>query len=364
MPSQDYLVDEAASFIKACYGELNKTVSETKERLWEVCRDIEESGSYTHTYEELAHGARMAWRNSNRCIGRLPWNSLKVFDAREAQTEEDMAGLLFEHLRIGYNQGKIRPCITIFRPADAGSDGPIRLWNQQLVRYAGYRTDQGIVGDPASADLTEACLRLGWRGTGTPYDILPLVIRIGDREPRWFELPRESVIEVPIRHPELAWFEELRLRWYAMPFICDMLLEIGGIRYTAAPFNAWYMGTEIAARNLADPDRYNVLPRLALRMGLDTSTHATLWKDKALVELNLAVLHSYHEDGISMVDHHTASDQFKRFEHNEKQRGRTVTGDWGWLIPPVSPATTHMYHKDYDNAVRKPNYFRQPSALP
>ncbi|WP_159881776.1 nitric oxide synthase oxygenase [Paenibacillus puerhi] len=362
MPSRDQLGEEADIFIKACYGELNKSVSETKDRLSEVRREIEERGVYTHTYEELAHGARMAWRNSNRCIGRLPWNTLKAFDARQAQTEEDMAALLFEHLRVGYNQGKIRPCITIFSPAHP--DGPIRLWNQQLIRYAGYRTDDGVVGDPASVALTEACLRLGWRGQGTPYDILPLVIRIGDKAPRWFELPRELVVEVPIRHPELDWFEELRLRWYAMPFICDMLLDIGGISYTAAPFNAWYMGTEIAARNLADPGRYNVLPRLARRMGLDTSTHATLWKDRALVELNLAVLLSYQEDGISMVDHHTASDQFKRFEHNEKQRNRTVTGEWSWLIPPVSPATTHMYHKDYDNSVRKPGFFRQPSALP
>jgi nitric-oxide synthase len=32
---------------------------------------------------------------------------------------------------------------------------------------------------------------------------------------------------------------------------------------------------------------------VAVRMGLDTRTPVTLWKDKALVEINLAVLHSF-----------------------------------------------------------------------
>ena len=75
--------------------------------------------------------------------------------------------------------------------------------------------------------------------------------------------------------------------------ISDMRLEIGGISYTAAPFNGWYMGTEIGARNLADHDRYNLLPAVAEMMDLDTSRNGTLWKDKALVELNVAVLHSF-----------------------------------------------------------------------
>ena len=65
------------------------------------------------------------------------------------------------------------------------------------------------------------------------------------------------------------------------------LLEIGGIMYTAAPFNGWYMGTEIGARNLADEGRYNKLPLIAKLMGQDTSSETTLWRDRALVELNL-----------------------------------------------------------------------------
>ena len=42
---------------------------------------------------------------------------------------------------------------------------------------------------------------------------------------------------------------------------------------------------------LSDHDRYNLLPAVAEMMDLDTSRNGTLWKDKALIELNIAVLH-------------------------------------------------------------------------
>ena len=63
-----------------------------------------------------------------------------------------------------------------------------------------------------------------------------------------FELPSDAVLEVPIRHPELPWFEELQLRWHALPMVCDVALEAGGQRYPAAPFNGRYMSSEIGAR--------------------------------------------------------------------------------------------------------------------
>jgi len=57
------------------------------------------------------------------------------------------------------------------------------------------------------------------------------------------------------------------------------------------------MGTEIGARNLGDVNRYNLLPVIAERMGLDTRSDRTLWKDRALVELNVAVLSSFARHG-------------------------------------------------------------------
>ncbi|MNP20317.1 Nitric oxide synthase oxygenase [compost metagenome] len=152
------------------------------------------------------------------------------------------------------------------------------------------------------------------------------------------------------------------MRWYGVPMIADMRLEIGGISYPAAPFNGWYMGTEIGARNLADTFRYNKLPAVAAAFGLNTSSETTLWKDRALVELNVAVLHSFKKAGVSIVDHHTAAAQFAMFEQREEKAGRELTGDWVWLIPPVSPATTHIFHSSYRNEIVKPNFFHQDQA--
>lgn len=352
------MLEAAERFIHTCYGELEKTPQEMEQRLMEVRKSIAEQGTYEHTSEELRHGAKMAWRNSNRCIGRFFWETLHVFDARDAKTEEQMAEALLHHIEYASNGGKILPTITVFAPHREGCP-QLRIWNHQLIRYAGYETENGVLGDPASFELTKLCQSLGWKGEGTHFDILPLVVQAGDRRPRFFEIPRDLVIEVPILHPDIAAFADLHLKWYGVPIVSDMRMEIGGIDYLAVPFNGWYMGTEIGARNFADPQRYNMLPRVAQLMNLDTSRESTLWKDKALVELNVAVLHSFKEQGVSIVDHHTASQQFQRFEEREKKKDRAVTGDWTWLIPPISPAATHIFHSSYENRMESPNFHYQ-----
>ncbi|WP_096201695.1 nitric oxide synthase oxygenase [Bacillus sp. FJAT-45350] len=354
--SKEQVLQEAVQFIMTCYAELGKGSKETEQRLSEVKSQINDSGFYEHTNEELEHGAKMAWRNSNRCIGRLFWDTLHILDERALETEEEMAQALIRHIEYATNNGKILPTITILKPA---TKKRVRIWNYQLIRYAGYETNHGIIGDPGSIEFTNVCRELGWEGERTHFDILPLVIEIEGKEPKFFEIPKEIVLEVEIRHPEIASFEDLHLKWYAVPIVSEMMLEIGGIQYTAAPFNGWYMGTEIGARNFADTDRYNMLPKVASIMGIDSSRESTLWRDKALVELNMAVLHSFKEDGVSIVDHHTAANQFKHFEEREEKCNRHVTGDWTWLIPPVSPATTHIFHKPYENETMKPNYFYQ-----
>jgi len=352
------LEQEAINFLKIAYHELEKTDAELEMRIQDVKVQIAETGYYEHTFEELEHGAKMAWRNSNKCIGRLFWNSLTVFDERKAKKEEEVFKAIQQHISFATNSGKIRPTITIFKPTRGKTDR-LRIWNHQLIRYAGYETEHGIIGDPASIEFTRECEKLGWRGEGTNFDILPLVIQCDDRKPKWYSLEHEDILEVPITHPEREEFKDLQIKWYGVPIISDMMLELGGIVYSAAPFNGWYMETEIGARNLADSFRYNLLPKVASIMNLETKTHATLWKDRALVELNVAVLHSFKTAGVSIVDHHTAAQQFKLFEQNERTSCRKLTGDWTWLIPPVSPATTDIFHQRYENKVVKPNYFYQ-----
>ncbi|ANU09859.1 nitric oxide synthase [Planococcus antarcticus DSM 14505] len=352
------LLEEATDYLSICFDELGKSEHQKADRLLEIKTEIKSTGTYTHSYEELEHGARMAWRNNNRCIGRLFWNSLTVFDERHQTSAEGVFDALIRHIDFATNDGKIRPTITIFRPATK-NEQPMRLWNHQLVRYAGYETENGIIGDSSSIEFTKKCQKLGWQGERSAFDILPLVIQMPNNELSLKEIPRQSIKEVEINHPEILEFSQLGLKWYGVPLISDMLLEIGGIEYKMAPFNGWYMGTEIGARNLADEDRYNALPELAKLMKLNTQSNRSLWKDKALVELNIAVLESFQNAGVTIVDHHTAAKQFKNFEKKEEAEERDVTGNWAWLIPPMSPATTHIFHKPYKNNLVKPNYFHQ-----
>lgn len=352
------LFQEAARFIHSCYEELGLSQEQQMTRVQEIEEEIIRTGTYIHTEFEVKHGAKMAWRNSNRCIGRLLWDTLEVFDERQVETAEDAFEKMKHHIDYATNDGDIRSTITVFAPRKDGID-PLRIWNHQLVRYAGYETGSTIIGDSASVNTTKVCQALGWQGEKTAFDILPLAIQEHGKTPKLFEIPKALIKEVPISHPEIEGIEALQMKWYAVPIISNMRLEIGGIDYPMAPFNGWYMGTEIGARNLADADRYNMLPSIAQLMGLNTKSNRSLWIDKTLVELNIAVLHSYQQAGVTLVDHHTAAKQFKAFEKKEQSSGREVTGNWAWLIPPLSPASTHVYHKPYKNDIVTPNFFYQ-----
>ena len=72
------------------------------------------------------------------------------------------------------------------------------------------------------------------------------------------------------------------------------------------------------------------------RMGLDTSRESTLWRDRALVELNRAVLHSFEQAGAKISDHHTESQRFLTHISNEAKAQRPVPADWSWIVPPLS----------------------------
>lgn len=354
MITKSALYKEAKQFITQCYEEL-KILDCIEARLNSIEEEISSTGFYTHTYEEIEHGAKMAWRNSNRCIGRLFWDKLHVLDARHVNDEKSIKEKIINHINYATNAGKILPTITIFKP-NLGETNSLKIHNHQLLRYAGYETEDGIIGDPISVSFTKECESLGWNGNKSNYDYLPIVFTLDRNKPYWFSIPKQSILDVQIEHPEYD-FSSLQAKWYAVPMISDMVLEIGGISYSAAPFNGWYMGTEIGGRNFADEFRYNLLSKVAKILDLDTKRNSTLWKDRALVELNIAVLYSYKKNGVSIVDHHSAAQQFLQFEKQEATCGRQLTGNWMWLIPPMSPATTHVFHSRYDDTTIKPNFF-------
>lgn len=61
---------ESADFYKDVALELNWSSERLKKRMFEVYMEITTTGQYTHTKEEIEVGAKLAWRNSSKCIGR------------------------------------------------------------------------------------------------------------------------------------------------------------------------------------------------------------------------------------------------------------------------------------------------------
>ena len=141
-----------------------------------------------------------------------------------------------------------------------------------------------------------------------------------------------------------------------------MRLRLGGVDYPLAPFNGWYMGTEVGARNLADHNRYDQLRVVAQHLGLDTTDESSLWRDRALVELNVAVLHSFRRASVRIVDHHSASREFLAHMEREGRAGRITPADWTWIVPPVSGSATPVFHRYYDEADLRPNFYLDTEA--
>jgi nitric-oxide synthase len=357
-PGTGELLAAAERFITLFHDE-NPGAGASGRRMRQVQGEIRAHGTYRHTPSELEFAARVAWRNSSRCIGRLYWRTLRVRDRRQVSAADQIAAECMTHLHEATNGGRIRPVITVFAPDAPGRPGP-RIVNSQLIGYAGHQSGRAVIGDPAHLEITRLARELGWPA-GDPlgrFDLLPLIIESPGLPPAWFELPRDAVLEVPLRHPDLTWFRQLRLRWYAVPVISDMYLEAGGIRYPAAPFNGWYMCTEIGSRDLADEKRYNQLPEIAARMGLRTDSPRTLWKDRAVTELNAAVLYSFETSGVKIADHHTESELFLAHLEKEQRHGRRCPADWSWIVPPTAGSTTPVFHRYYDDFDASPNFRR------
>ena len=68
----EQLKKEAKAFLDAMADDAvaSAWVPDVTFRWRQIESEIQEKGTYTHTTKELQFGAKLAWRNSNRCIGR------------------------------------------------------------------------------------------------------------------------------------------------------------------------------------------------------------------------------------------------------------------------------------------------------
>ncbi|KGL76504.1 Nitric oxide synthase, brain [Tinamus guttatus] len=359
--TKEELLILAKDFIDQYYSSIKRSGSKAHmERLEEVTKEIEATDTYQLRDTELIYGAKHAWRNAARCVGRIQWSKLQVFDARDCTTAHGMFNYICNHIKYATNKGNLRSAITIF-PQRTDSKHDFRIWNAQLIRYAGYKQPDGtILGDPANAELTEICIQQGWKAPYGRFDILPLLLQANGNDPELFEIPPELVLEVPIRHPKFEWFKDLGLKWYGLPAVSNMLLEIGGLEFSACPFSGWYMGTEIGVRDYCDNSRYNILEQVAKKMNLDMRKTSSLWKDQALVEINIAVLYSFQSDKVTIVDHHSATESFIKHMENEYRCRGGCPADWVWIVPPMSGSITPVFHQEMLNYRLTPSFEYQP----
>jgi len=77
-------------------------------RLTEIETEIERTGTYTLTTDELHFGAKSAWRNAARCIGRIQWNKLELQDARHVKSTKEMFDAICKHLLLATNGGNLK----------------------------------------------------------------------------------------------------------------------------------------------------------------------------------------------------------------------------------------------------------------
>lgn len=69
-----------------------------------------------------------------------------MVDRRDVTRPEEIFEACVEHLKQATNGGNIQSMSTLFAPRRPDG-GETRIWNSQLIRYAGYRMPDGsIVG--------------------------------------------------------------------------------------------------------------------------------------------------------------------------------------------------------------------------
>ena len=282
-------------------------------------------------------------------------------DCRQLSHPDDIANQVKNHIQHAYNHGRIQSVISIFPPVK-GQQLPCYIESYQILQYAGYLDERTgkVIGDKQNIAYTRMVSSLGWTPESGPgmFDILPFCIREPGGKRLIYKLEPDSYQEVAIRHPNYPKIDQLGLRWYSVPCVSNMILSIGGIDYPCAPFNGFYMGTEIASRDLCDFNRYNQLEAIAQAIDCDPHNQSfDIWKDRALTEINYAVLNSFFNAGVSIIDHHKASVDYMEFMNNERTNGRSVSADWSWIVPPHASSACPVFHLNMTDLNSLPNFY-------
>ncbi len=160
--------------------------------------------------------------------------------------------------------------------------------------------DGSVLGDPEQLGFTTRLIAMGWRPPSplTAFDLRRCSSRsrfcaatlrdpAGGRSRGAFATSLAGLVR-PSR-PEVA----------CAAAVSDMIFEAEECATQRRPSADSTWGRR-SVRAISVIPTLHLLPVVAAHMGLDISCHASLWKDRALVELNQAVLHSFREDGLPL----------------------------------------------------------------
>ena len=338
------------------------TEAEWRLRVQDVVTEIAETGTYTHTNEELTVGARLAWRHNTRCIGKLYWRGLTVRDFRDVTDAAEIAEGCLDHGEFVFNKGRIKPSITIFAPSTPGTPAA-KVWNGQLISYAGHRQADGtVIGDPHTVAITDLAKKHGWAPAKEGlFDILPLVIEDASGDVQRPRGPARAGARGRDRAPDDPGPGRAGPALVGLPVDLRQLPVDRRHQLSVRAVHRLVPGAGDSARDFTDTYRYNLLPEIAEALGIDTSDVRSLWKDKAVLELTTAVLHSFDKAGIRMDDHHTAAQKFHKWTESEERKGCPVEAEWAWMVPPISASLSPNFHREFEDVFKLPALIRRPA---
>uniref|UniRef100_A0A8B9JGV2 Nitric oxide synthase n=1 Tax=Astyanax mexicanus TaxID=7994 RepID=A0A8B9JGV2_ASTMX len=341
--TKEELLPLATDFINQYYTSIKRCGSKAHvDRLEEVKKEIETSGTYQLKDTELIYGAKHAWRNAARCVGRIQWSKLQVFDARDCTTAHGMFNYICNHIKYATNKGNLRYALEQFIALDFMDLGAF------VLQAASYRQPPvGSVLQAASCrQRPTICIQQGWKAPKGRFDVLPLLLQANGNDPELFEIPDDLVLEVNITHPKFP----VKSSGLLMSLVGVFFLRVVYRGY----FRRWHTckETEMIFRCLET--------EVATMMGLDTRKTSSLWKDQALVEINIAVLYSYQVSKVTIVDHHSATESFIKHMENEYRVRGGCPGDWVWIVPPMSGSITPVFHQEMLNYRLTPSFEYQP----
>uniref|UniRef100_A0A8B9JJC9 Nitric oxide synthase n=1 Tax=Astyanax mexicanus TaxID=7994 RepID=A0A8B9JJC9_ASTMX len=319
--TKEELLPLATDFINQYYTSIKRCGSKAHvDRLEEVKKEIETSGTYQLKDTELIYGAKHAWRNAARCVGRIQWSKLQVFDARDCTTAHGMFNYICNHIKYATNKGNLRYALEQFIALDFMDLGAF------VLQAASYRQP------PVGSVLQAICIQQGWKAPKGRFDVLPLLLQANGNDPELFEIPDDLVLEVNITHPNFIMAEQLH----------QNLISPNSVQ------SPGFTGVKQWCKEVAT------------MMGLDTRKTSSLWKDQALVEINIAVLYSYQVSKVTIVDHHSATESFIKHMENEYRVRGGCPGDWVWIVPPMSGSITPVFHQEMLNYRLTPSFEYQP----